>query len=154
MGYGSRGNPPVARHLSRRYLSGSRLGWRINCCLPACGCAGCASICRGSAGIGHFFGPTGGYLIAFPIGAVIVGAVVHRGLERRDPSTVSPLVLVGGMTLATAVIYALGVTQLSLVLELSPWEAVMAGAVPFIPWELLEMGMVLVIINAVNIAIE
>src|SRR5262245_8225649 len=76
----------------------------------------------GAPGIARFFGPTGGYLIAYPASAFITGA-----LARREPS------LIGRWLAATAgvvVILVGGVAQLAIVSQ-SLSRAVAIGLTPF-----------------------
>ena len=76
----------------------------------------------GAPGIARFFGPTGGYLIAYPAAAFIVGA-----LARREPS------LIGRWLAATAgivVILVGGVAQLAIVSH-SVSRAMAIGLTPF-----------------------
>jgi len=76
----------------------------------------------GAPGIARFFGPTGGYLIAYPAAALITGA-----LARREPS------LLGRWLAATAgvvVILVGGVAQLAIVSQ-SFSRAFAIGLTPF-----------------------
>jgi biotin transport system substrate-specific component len=76
----------------------------------------------GAPGIARFFGPTGGYLIAYPAAAFLAGA-----LSRRAPS------LLGRWLAATAgvvVILVGGVAQLA-ILDASLGRALVFGLTPF-----------------------
>lgn len=76
----------------------------------------------GAPGIARFFGPTGGYLIAYPAAAFVAGA-----LARRAPN------LVGRWLAATAgvvVILVGGVAQLA-ILDASLGRALVFGLTPF-----------------------
>src|SRR5215203_212026 len=56
----------------------------------------------GGAGIVRFFGPTGGYLVAFPAAAFITGAFAEHGWDKRYSTAMaamaigSALILLGG----------------------------------------------------------
>ena len=76
----------------------------------------------GAPGIARFFGPTGGYLIAYPIAALVAGV-----MARRSP-TFAPRLLAG--VAGIAVIYLGGITQLSL-LSGGVGRAVQLGVTPF-----------------------
>lgn len=92
-----------------------------------------------SAGLGVVLGPTGGYLLSYPIAAAIVGVAVH-GLSGLDaPQSVGLPRLVGGMVAGTAVIYALGIVQYWQVTETSLVAAVVGAAVVFVPVEALKI---------------
>ena len=58
-------------------------------------------------GIGRLLGPTGGYLLAYPVAACLVGWLADRGWDRRYVTAV------GAMTLGLAVIYVGGVAWLA-----------------------------------------
>ena len=76
----------------------------------------------GAPGIARFFGPTGGYLIAYPAAAFVAGA-----LARRAPTLLGRwLAAVCGI----AVIFIGGITQLG-VLTGSLSRAVVLGMTPF-----------------------
>jgi biotin transport system substrate-specific component len=94
----------------------------------------------GTGGFGALVGQSGGYLLSYPVAAVLVGGVVHRGRTLRDPRTVRPALLVAAMALGTVVIYAAGVLGLVVVLSLTLTEAVAVGAVAFLPAEALKMA--------------
>ncbi|WP_232686467.1 biotin transporter BioY [Halobacterium zhouii] len=104
------------------------------------GAAGAPVFLGGSSGIGALLGNTGGFLWACPVAAAVVGAVVHGTNDLRDPSEVHPARLVVGMTLATAVIYAMGTVGAAVVQNLGLYRAFMLYAVPFIPAEAIKMA--------------
>jgi len=76
----------------------------------------------GAPGIGRFFGPTGGYLIAYPAAALVAGA-----LARRAPSLLGRWL---AATAGSAVILLGGVAELSL-LNASVARALAIGLTPF-----------------------
>jgi biotin transport system substrate-specific component len=59
-------------------------------------------------GAARLLGPTGGYLMAYPVAAFIAGALATRGLDRRY------LTSLAAMTAGLAIIFAGGVTWLTL----------------------------------------
>lgn len=77
------------------------------------GLAGAPVFSNGGAGIGYFFGPTGGFLVGFLLAAVLIGAVVHRQTEPQDPREASILTLGVALAGALVVIYAVGVPWLA-----------------------------------------
>ncbi|MGH7659010.1 MAG: biotin transporter BioY [Gemmatimonadales bacterium] len=82
----------------------------------------------GAPGIARLIGPTGGYLLAFPVAAAVVGM-----LARRRPGAPAPglLRVLAGAILGVVVIHIGGVAQLTL-LTGSPAVAFQAGVVPFL----------------------
>jgi biotin transport system substrate-specific component len=82
----------------------------------------------GASGLPVLFGPTGGYLLAFPVAAAIVGRVAVRGHLWRC--------LLAGL-LGMAMIHLGGWAQLS-VLTGSPAHALTVGTFPFLAQDVLK----------------
>lgn len=87
------------------------------------------------AGIAPFAGPTAGYLIAYPIMALVVSLCMTK-----LPACL-PLVLraVTGMLLALVICYVGGTTWLATARNMSFMVALSAGVVPFIVFDLLKI---------------
>ena len=85
-------------------------------------------------GIGHLLGPTGGYLLAFPLVAGAVGLLAERGWDRRLRTAV--LAMVAGNLL----IYLVAVPWLARFTG-SLWLALLKGMCPFIPGDLLKIAL-------------
>jgi biotin transport system substrate-specific component len=69
-------------------LLGSRLGAMALIVYLIEGASGLPFFYGGHGGIAHLFGPTGGYLVAFPAAAFITGAFAENGWDRRFFSSV------------------------------------------------------------------
>lgn len=96
------------------------------------GAAGLPVFAAGTAGVAKFFGPTGGYLLAFPLAAALVGGLAVRGFDRRVGTTVV------AMALGTILVLAAGALWLSAFVG---WERVwVAGVVPFLPGAVIKIG--------------
>lgn len=101
-----------------------------------------------NGGLGVLVGETAGYLWAYPIAAGVIGLLVHRGTELRDP-VAQPLPLLAGAVLAGLVlIYAMGVGYMAWLLEMELWEAISVGALPFVPLDLLKAAAAIVIVKS------
>jgi biotin transport system substrate-specific component len=105
----------------------------------AAGAVGAPVFAGGTAGIGPLFGYTAGYLWSYPLAATAVGAVVHGG-SLRSPAEASLSRLVGGMTLGTVVVYALGTVGFAVVQNVGLVEAFLVSAVAFVPFEAVKMA--------------
>lgn len=105
--------------LSGAFL-GARKGAASQFAYLLAGAAGLPVFANGGASIVHLFGPTGGYLLAFPIAAFIVGTLVHdvRVFDRFPRF----LVALGAMTIGLIAIFTVGVTQLYLT-AIHNWSA-------------------------------
>jgi biotin transport system substrate-specific component len=91
------------------------------------GISGLAVFSKGGSGVGFLFGPTGGYLIGFVVGAYICGLLVER---KHD---------ITGMVAGFFVIYLLGVIQLKYILQVEWTKAVLIGVVPFLPGDIFKI---------------
>src|ERR671921_103627 len=74
-------------------LLGSRLGAAAVIAYLVEGAIGLPFFAGGGAGIVRFFGPTGGYLVAFPAAAFIVGAFAEHGWDKRYPTAVAAMAI-------------------------------------------------------------
>jgi biotin transport system substrate-specific component len=87
----------------------------------------------GGAGVAYMLGPTGGYLVSYPIVAGLVGWLAERGWDRRLVWTAA------AMTLGLLVIYAFGVAWLAGLLgDLK--TALVQGMLIFIPGDLIKIA--------------
>jgi biotin transport system substrate-specific component len=80
----------------------------------------------GTSGIGHLFGPTGGYLFGFVFASFVVGALGKKG---------GFWIKFFSMLLGILVIHFLGVLQLSFVSQMSFKKALLLGSLPFLPFD-------------------
>src|SRR3954453_10185107 len=99
----------------------------------ALGALGLPVFAAGGSGFMHLLGPTGGYLLAFPVAAGVTGALV--GLVPR-----SPLRVLLACALGMVIIHAGGVAQLAL-LGGDPSLAMRVGFMPFLTGDLLKVGL-------------
>jgi biotin transport system substrate-specific component len=90
----------------------------------------------GSSGFLHLMGPTGGYLLAFPLAAAATGALAGP-LDTERPSVLRVLL---ACALGMVIIHAGGVAQLAL-LGGDPRLAFRIGFVPFLTGDLIKIGL-------------
>jgi biotin transport system substrate-specific component len=106
----------------------------------ALGALGLPVFAGGGSGILHLVGPTGGYLLAFPIAAGVTGA-----LAGRVPRSILRVLL--ACALGLLIIHVGGVAQLAL-LGGDPALAMRIGFVPFLTGDLLKVGLAAALILA------
>ena len=115
-------------------LSGAVLGARrafiAQTLYLAEGALGLPVFAGGAFGFAIFLGPTGGYLLAFPFAAALTGALAERGWDRRF------VTMLAAMLLGSAVIFALGLIQLSRFVP-QP-QLLAAGLLPFVPGDVVK----------------
>jgi biotin transport system substrate-specific component len=89
------------------------------------GAMGLPFFAGGGSGLGILTGATAGYLAGFVGAAYVVGWLAERGLERSVRTSIIPFLA------GTVIIYAFGITWLSIVLG-SLSKAIALGVVPFL----------------------
>ncbi|HEX6043984.1 MAG TPA: biotin transporter BioY [Pyrinomonadaceae bacterium] len=81
------GDVPITGQTFAVLLTGALLGSRLGAAAVAAylieGAVGLPFFAAGGSGLVRFFGPTGGYLVAFPAAAFITGAFAEHGWDKR-----------------------------------------------------------------------
>ena len=109
----------------------------------ALGAVGLPILAGFTGGIDRFVGPTGGFLISFPLLAFVVGL----GARRRSAGRwVYPAALVGGIVLN----YAVGCAMFCLLMHVPVSAALTACVLPFIPGDAVKA----LLASAIGFAIE
>ena len=128
-------------------LLGARAGALAQATYVLLGAVGVPVFSGFTGGLGHVFGPTGGYLISYPIAAAVAG--IAADAVARAPR---PRALLSGFVwgcAGLAVIYAFGATWLSVVSGLSPAQAVATGILPFVVFDLIKVALAALVAVAV-----
>jgi len=86
----------------------------------------------GGAGVAHLMGATGGYLLAFPLAAWMVGALVRPGDRLLRALAV--------FTGAKVIIFGLGTVWLATVLGVDASRAIALGVLPFLPGAVIKVA--------------
>ena len=84
-------------------------------------------------GLLRLIGPTGGYLMAYPVAAFVTGLLAERGWDRRYWTSLA------AMLVGLAIIYVGGVSWLAAAYQPSLMAAAAAGLVPFLWLDLLKV---------------
>ena len=116
------------------------------------GALGAPVFSMGTAGVGALFSERVGYILSFPIAAFVIGILTHGSLDPGSLSDRHPVRLIVAMSAGILVIYAAGVLGLMLVLSLGVWEAILYGALIFIPGEIAKMAAALGIVQSDRLA--
>jgi biotin transport system substrate-specific component len=121
---------------------GSRLGLASQTLYLLAGIAGLPAFAASATlppGALRLLGPTGGYLMAYPIAAFVVGYLAERGFDRRYLTSV--LAMLAGLL----VIYACGAAWLGLfargatAVPVGLYTALVTGVYPFIAADLVKL---------------
>jgi biotin transport system substrate-specific component len=117
---------------------GARLGAASQVLYLALGLAGLPVFAASpvlAQGAARLLGPTGGYLMAYPLAAFVAGALAERGFDRRYVTALFAMIC------GLAVVFLGGVSWLALVVQPARGlsGAVTTGLVPFIVPDLLKL---------------
>jgi biotin transport system substrate-specific component len=116
---------------------GARLGMMSQILYIAIGLAGLPVFAASPIlpqGFGRLLGPTGGYLMSYPIAAFVAGYLAQRGFDRRYLTSV--LAMGAGL----AIIFACGVAWLAWgAPRVGLSTAIATGLVPFIPADIVKV---------------
>jgi biotin transporter BioY len=116
-------------------LLGSRLGAMAMIVYLFEGAAGLPFFYGGHGGIAHLFGPTGGYLVAFPAAAFITGAFAENGWDKRF------ITAVAAMFVGSIVILLAGWAWFSLVMHTPMLVAFKLSVLPHIAGDIIKILM-------------
>jgi biotin transport system substrate-specific component len=89
----------------------------------------------GSFGIPIILGPTGGYLVSFPVATLLGGSISRTVSKTRKMDLIRVVV---GFAVSLVIIYMLGMVWLMEYYHLSLEVAVLSGIVPFIGFDILK----------------
>ncbi len=106
----------------------------------------------GSGGIGYFAGPTGGYLVGYLVGGILMSVVYHRLQQRKErPVLWAALttVLVG-----MPVIYLLGSIWMSVVMQTTVVATILTAILPYILGDLSKCAAAIVLAVPIQKALK
>ena len=98
----------------------------------------------GRSGLGVLAGSTGGYLVGFVLCAIIVGFLVER---KKSPGFLWYCMSMAAGTLA---LYACGAAWLSIIMRWDIVQALIVGALPFLPGDVIKIIVAALIAKRVN----
>jgi biotin transport system substrate-specific component len=99
------------------------------------GAIGLPFFAGGAAGIIRFFGPTGGYLVAFPAAAFVVGAFAEHGWDRRYASAVA------AMGIGSVIVLVGGWAWFSVLTQTSPVAAFKIAVLPYLVGDVIKIAL-------------
>ena len=120
-------------------LLGPRHGALAQVVYVLVGAVGVPVFAQFSGGLGVVLGPTGGYLLSYPLAATIAGLAAHAAANatRRRALLASFVWGCAGL----AIISALGATWLVVVTQLPFAAALAQGVLPFVPFDLVKVAL-------------
>ncbi|GIU94834.1 MAG: biotin biosynthesis protein BioY [Gaiellaceae bacterium] len=106
------------------------------------GALGAPVYAEGSGGLAALTGPTGGYLLAFPVAAALTGRLAERRWDRRFSSSL------GALLTGNVVVYLIGLPWLAVSLDTSLERTLELGLYPFVPGDVLKLYLAAVTLPA------
>lgn len=132
------GAVPITGQTLGVMLAGAVLGaWRGLAAvgtLLALAAVGLPVLAGGRGGLQVFFGPTGGYILGWLVGVVVIGLIVRLGASRPVWWRTAIACLVGGV----GVVYLFGIPVMSLNLGIGLGEAAVSSLL-FLPGDLIKV---------------
>jgi biotin transport system substrate-specific component len=131
---------PITGQTFAVLLSGAVLGWRRAFLSQAAylleGAVGLPVFADGAGSILHLIGPSGGFLLTFPVAAALVGYLVELGAAR------STWKLAGALVSADVLILFAGSVWLRVLFHVSFGEAWLMGFFPFLVADVAKVALV------------
>ena len=132
-------------------LVGALYGWRLGALTIVfwlCeAVAGLPVLSGGAGGYLHFIGPTGGYLFAFPLVGIIVGALAERGWNGERP-----FLAFFAMLLGSALCLLLGAAWLAVSIGMT--KAIDYGILPFLAGDILKCALAAATLKGITVVGE
>jgi biotin transport system substrate-specific component len=125
---------------------GARLGFLSQLVYVVMGAVGLPVFAGFQGGFAVLYGPTGGYIAAFPIAAFIAGYVAEKTGKKSG--------MLGGSLVGVGVIYLLGWLRLGLFLGGYFHRALLLGVLPFVPLDIGKAALAALIADRVKRAIN
>jgi biotin transport system substrate-specific component len=133
------GDVPITGQTFAVLLTGALLGSRLGAAAVIAylveGALGLPFFAAGGGGLVRFFGPTGGYLIAFPAAAFITGAFAEFGWDKRYHTAVV------AMAIGSVVILVTGWIWYSILTNTSPAVAFQLAVLRFLPGDIVKIAL-------------
>jgi biotin transport system substrate-specific component len=133
------GDVPITGQSFAVLLTGALLGSRLGAAAVIAylieGALGLPFFAAGGSGIVRFFGPTGGYLVAFPAAAFVTGAFAEHGWDKRYFSAVI------AMFIGSAIILGSGWAWYSIVTNTPPNVSFMLAVGRFLPGDVIKIAL-------------
>lgn len=131
---------PITGQTFAVLLSGAVLGWRrgflSQVVYLAEGAAGLPVFADGAGSAIHLVGPSGGYLLCFPLAAALVGYLVELGVAR------STWKLLGALVAADLLVLLAGSTWLRVLFRVPFAQAWLLGFYPFLIADVAKIALV------------
>jgi biotin transport system substrate-specific component len=145
-------NVPITLQTLWVYLSGVVLGpvWAGAAFVlyATAGVVGLPVFAGGNGGLGAVLGPTGGFIVGFPLAAATVGLLAHGRGDLLSPSDIGVPRLMAALVAGSVVVYAAGAVGFSVTQSVGLATAVASVVVPFVPVAVVKVAATVAIANS------
>lgn len=114
-------------------LLGARLGGLSMLVLILLAAVGAPVLYGGSGGLAHLIGPTGGYVLSWPLAAFTIGFLIQKFWNRLSVWKVFVFNILGGII----IVYSIGIPYLAAVTDMSLSFAILTN-LAYIPGDLIK----------------
>jgi len=112
------------------------------------GLVGLPVFAGGNAGLGVLLGPTGGFLVGFPVAAAVIGLVAHGVDGLEAPGEIPIPRVLAALVVGAGVVYAAGALGFSVWQSVGLVAAVTTVVVPFLPVAALKVAATVAIVRS------
>lgn len=103
------------------------------------GAAGLPILAGAAGGLAHFAGPTGGFLLGFPLAAGLASLVIRLGRgHSATPHDAGLVRQIIAISIGFLVIYLTGIPRLAVVTGFTLSRTLLIGMAPFLPGDILK----------------
>jgi biotin transport system substrate-specific component len=128
-------------------LLGARRGFQAMALFLCAVALGLPLLSGGRGGLGAFMAPSAGYLIAWPLAALVTGWVMSR-LSHSSPNRAALSAFIASSLGGVLVVHALGVAGLVKLANLS-WTQAFLGTLVFVPGDLIKCALCAMVVHTV-----
>lgn len=114
------------------------------------GAAGLPVLAGAAGGLAHFAGPTGGFLVGYPVAAWVTAVLLRVG--RSMPAamyTAHPLRQVTAIFAGFIAVYFFGIPRLTAITGLSLYQTLWIGLIPFVPGDIIKAAALFLLVRTV-----
>jgi biotin transport system substrate-specific component len=103
------------------------------------------AIAGGRGGVGIFLGPSGGFILAWPIAALLIGYLYEKNIRSLSVVKEAVFITLGGIV----IIYSAGIPWISAFAKITLSQAAI-GAMGFIPGDIIKVILTVLIVRPVR----
>lgn len=107
--------------------------------------AGLPLLSGGRGGLAIFFGPSGGFILSWPIAAFVIGFLYETNLSKLNTAREALFIVVGGIV----IVYAIGIPWIAVFAKLTLRQAAL-GSIGFFPGDIVKVILAVLVAKSVR----